>query len=291
MPSTRCTPIAVIAPPGDSSGCARQASGVSASPCERGLLGADRHDRPETLLLHRLPQHCHRWVKPPVEADRQHDARCFGGSNSCLRVGDRKGEGLLHEHGLAGASGARDLLRMETVRRSEHDRVDRGVAQNRVQIIDPAETMLAAEISDGGCGAGVGSREAHCLTVPHGVNEIAAPPAETHDGCLNCRAGHAAPNCFEIPLSSVKCDSPIGLPTAAGRYPPAVRPLTSLIDGENPARSYPCCCHSCESGTPGWVPVFAGMTTGKAPASIDALVPPRTLAERNLAAFQTFRGP
>ena len=88
--------------------------------------------------------------------------------------------------------------------------------------------------------AGVCSREANRFTVPHGVNEIAAPPAETHDGCPNCRAGHAAPNCFEIPLSSVKRDSPIGWPTAAGRYPSAVRSLTSLIDGESPAshRSY-----------------------------------------------------
>ena len=41
-------------------------------------------------------------------------------------------------------------------------------------------------------------REANCFTVTHGVDEIAAPPAETRDGCPNWRAGHAVHDRFEI---------------------------------------------------------------------------------------------
>ena len=63
----------------------------------------------------------------------------------------------------------------KAVRGGEHDRVDRRVAQDRVQIIDPAEVVLAAEISDGGRGAGMRGGEADCLAVPHGRRPDCGP--------------------------------------------------------------------------------------------------------------------
>ncbi len=120
-----------------------------------------------------------------------------------------------------GGRGARDLLRVQAVRGGEHDRVDRRVTQNRVQIIDPAEAMLAAEISDCGRGAGVCRGEANCIAVPHGVNQIAPPPAETHDGCSNGRVGHAVTDGFEILLIPDADTVMAGL----GRLGPAIHDL------------------------------------------------------------------
>src|SRR6476659_3936494 len=81
--------------------------------------------------------------------------------------------------------------------------------------------MLAAEISDCGRGAGVCRGEANCIAVPHGVNQIAPPPAETHDGCSNGRVGHAVTDGFEILL----------IPDADTGLAGLVRPSTTCREG------------------------------------------------------------
>ena len=113
---------------------------------------------------------------------------CFGCVDRCLCIGKREGEGLLHEHRLARGGGAPDLLRMQAVRRGEHDCIDRRITQDRVQIVGPMQTMLATEISHRRRGAGMRLGEAKCLAVPRGLDEIPAPPAEANDG----RAYHSA---------------------------------------------------------------------------------------------------
>ena len=106
-------------------------------------------------------------MKAPVETNREHDAGRFGCNDRSLRIGERQGDGLLDEHGLAGSGCAFDLLGVQGVRGGEHDCVDRWVAQDHVQIVDPVEVVLAAEIGDGGCGAGMRGGEADGLAVAH----------------------------------------------------------------------------------------------------------------------------
>ena len=159
--------MAVMAPPGDSLGLRTPGVGRERQTKQRSLLGADGDDGAELLLLHRLAQHRHGRMKAPVETNREHDAGRFGCNDRGLRIGERQGDGLLDEHGFAGGGRAFDLVGVQGMRRGEHDGVDRWVSQDHVQIVDPVEVVLAAEIGDGGRGAGMRGGEADGLAVPH----------------------------------------------------------------------------------------------------------------------------
>ena len=74
MWSIECTPTAVIAPPGASSGCARQLSAGMNWPVEVVCVRDHRHHLAELAVGEALADLHHRGMEAPVEADRQHDA-------------------------------------------------------------------------------------------------------------------------------------------------------------------------------------------------------------------------
>ena len=75
MWSIECTPTAVSAPPGASSGCARQLSGGDELPGRGGVLRHHRDDGAEPAVGSRLRDLDDRRVEAAVEADRQHARR------------------------------------------------------------------------------------------------------------------------------------------------------------------------------------------------------------------------
>src|SRR5947209_199035 len=82
---------------------------------------------------------------------------------------------------LAGACRANHLLDMLRVRCCEHHGVDLVVSQNHVKGFHPPQASLGAEAGDGRSRAGMRGGEADRTAAAHAVDEILAPPAQSHD--------------------------------------------------------------------------------------------------------------
>ncbi len=109
-------------PPGDSRSSVRQ---PPATRFEFSLLAAG---------VHHLLQRPHRRPEAPVLPDRELYPRPVAGVDDGARVGDRERERLLAEDVLPGLRGGERLLAMQRVRRGEHHRLDRAVAQRIVEM-------------------------------------------------------------------------------------------------------------------------------------------------------------
>ena len=79
---------------------------------------------------------------------------------------------------LAGGGGALDLRPVLAVRRREHDRVDFGIGEDRVETVGEFEPVLGAERLGIGAGAVVPRRETEFVALAlHRADEGPPPPS------------------------------------------------------------------------------------------------------------------
>ena len=106
MWSIECTPTAVIAPPGASSGCARQLSAGDELAGAGGVLADHRHDLADPAVGEALADFDDRGVEAAIEADRQHHAGLLRGLDGGFGARPVEGQRLLHMDVLARAAAA-----------------------------------------------------------------------------------------------------------------------------------------------------------------------------------------
>ena len=213
-------------------------------PVQRGLLAADADHSAQRAIANGRPQPAHRGMKTPVEPHGENDASTRRCRNHALRIGNGQREGFFHEHRFARRGSAPHLIGVQAMRRGKHHRIDRGIAQHRIQIAGPAQRVVAAEIRNRCGGACVGHGETNRLAAAHRVDQVLAPPAQADNGrvdhadtsarnlstkaCINCvrsaaiawpawvRKPAATLNSLAPKWSSAKCRSSSGLCCAAG---------------------------------------------------------------------------
>ena len=99
-----------------------------------------------------------------------------------MRARHIEGERLFHHDVLAGGGGAFDLRPVLAVRGGEHDRVDRRIGEDAVEIVAIGDAVLAAERFGGGAGSTVANREAEFRAPAlDRADQGAAPAAEADD--------------------------------------------------------------------------------------------------------------
>jgi hypothetical protein len=83
---------------------------------------------------------------------------------------------------LPGGCRPLDLRAVLTVRRRKHDRIDRRVGEDLVEIVSKRDPVLGAECLGGGSGSGSSRRKADRAALSlDGIDERAAPTADADD--------------------------------------------------------------------------------------------------------------
>ena len=140
-------------------------------------------------------------MKAAAIADRQRDAGFARRLDRGLRARVIERDRLFHQNVLARRRRLLDLLGVLTVRRGQHDGVDAGIGQDRVEIVDQTHAFVAAEIFRLGARAGVAGDKADVVgRVLHRIHQRASPTPQSDDGGANhvvalCRAGVTMRKC------------------------------------------------------------------------------------------------
>ena len=136
------------------------------------------------------PQRLHRGPQPAVVADAQLHARGPARLDHAPRVIEREGERLLAEHMLAGGRGGDHLREMRGVRRGEDDGLHGGIAEDHGVIGVHREAVGRRELARGFQRGVHRPHEAQSRALAlHGLDQAAAPSAESDDGGIDHRHG------------------------------------------------------------------------------------------------------
>jgi len=165
-------PTAVKAPPGASSGAARQLS--SGTNCARRgrVLRHHGDDAAEAPVLRAVAEFNKTRMKAAVQADGEHAACRVGGVGNAVRAFEIECKRLFDKDVLAGCDCRQHLRFMQAVRRGEHDGVNVGTADDLLVAVDKRELMLAAEIFGSSARARARQHKADLFTLAgNGSNE------------------------------------------------------------------------------------------------------------------------
>ena len=145
MWSIECTPTAVIAPPGASSGWARQLSAGMNWPVEVVCVATIDITWPSWPVGEALADFHHRGMEAAVEADRQHDAGFLRRGDGLLGARPVERQRLLDMDVLAGRDRGHHLLGVLAVRRRQHHGVDARGCEHVLEAVAQRDASLAAE--------------------------------------------------------------------------------------------------------------------------------------------------
>ncbi len=145
-------------------------------------MAFDVEDVAELAARDDLAQGSERRPEAAVVADREHDAGRAAGLDHAQRVAQLEGERLLAEHLLAGLGARHDLLAVQRVRRRQHDRLDRRIAQHVGQAFGRREAVRGGVVADLVDAAVDPAHEAQPRALAlHRLDEALAPAAEPDD--------------------------------------------------------------------------------------------------------------
>ena len=122
-------------------------------------MGRGRHQLAKTLLGHQLRQRHAGRPEPVLQDDAELGACGLDRINQRLGAFKRDLHGLFQEHMLAGPRGALRELEMRIGRRQNHDRVDRAVSEDRVDVAGHRKTPALGEGGAPCFGRAVGGRD------------------------------------------------------------------------------------------------------------------------------------
>ena len=145
----------------------------------------------ELTRVHDLLQREHARVVLEQVPDHQQPPRLGGGRNRQLRVGDRLRKRLLDEAVLARLEHPGGERRVRRHRRREHDRVERGVAQQLIEVAGEARRGKLAGEALASLRVGVAAPGQLALGKRGEVaREVRPPVAEAHHSHAHARAVH-----------------------------------------------------------------------------------------------------
>ena len=161
------------------------------------MLPDQRDDRSEAAFAHARPQLLDGRMETTAEPDREYDAGFARGIERRLCAGPIERNRLFHEDMLAGRCCLFDLRLVQAVRGREHERIDRGIAQElRVTVGEP-HAVVAAERFRRRARAGIAGDKTDVVALAlHRGHQRAAPAAEPYDCCTNHEPRLLRPKAF-----------------------------------------------------------------------------------------------
>jgi hypothetical protein len=158
-------------------------------------MGFEVDDFAELAALDQSDEFAKRREEALIGPDPEHDPSRAASLDRPLGLGLLQRQRLLAEHRRPGRGNRHNLLTVQRVGRRQHDRVDSGVSEHRLERAGKLEPMLgriAAKFF--GIAAERVSKPQRLALALNRFDEPSAPPAETDDRRVDHRLSPAAPN-------------------------------------------------------------------------------------------------